>query len=60
MKAGSFALAALFVGYVLAMTPAGVFPVNKENMTNFFDTTTLATNGANIPRASSSSTIPDV
>lgn len=53
MKTGSFAaLAAFYAGVVNAMTPAGVFPVNTENMTNFYDTSTLATNGANIAKAS--------
>lgn len=47
----TFAAAALLFSAVSAMTPAGVFPVNTENMTNFFDTTMLAVNGANIPKA---------
>ncbi|RDW65313.1 hypothetical protein BP5796_10005 [Coleophoma crateriformis] len=56
MRAGSFsfvsvaATATMLVGLVSGMTPTGVFPQNSENMTNFFDTSTAATNGVNIPR----------
>ncbi|RDW63819.1 hypothetical protein BP6252_11364 [Coleophoma cylindrospora] len=50
MKAGSFIVAAAVTGLANAMTPPGVFPVNTENMTVFFDTSVLATNGVNIPK----------
>ncbi|RDW74138.1 hypothetical protein BP5796_07580 [Coleophoma crateriformis] len=47
MKAGSFTLvAAALVGMTSAMTPSGLIPSNKENMTVFFNTSALATNGA--------------
>jgi len=55
MRAGSFTAAAVLASVVLGMTPPGVLPVNTENLTNFYDTSTLATNGANIPKISKSS-----
>ncbi|KAL3423756.1 phosphatidylethanolamine-binding protein PEBP protein [Phlyctema vagabunda] len=53
MRASSFAIlaAAAVVGQASANTPPGVFPVDNNQMTNFYDTSVLATNGVNIPKA---------
>jgi len=51
MRAGSFAVTFGLAGCVSSMTPPGLIPSNAENMTAFFDTTKLATNGAAITQA---------
>lgn len=52
MRAGSFALFTAATGMASAMTPVGLFPVNTENMTVYFDPTVAAVNGFNVPQAS--------
>lgn len=55
MRAGFFTVAAgllVFGDMGAALTPKGVMPMNTENMTNYYDTSTLATNGVNVAKAS--------
>lgn len=57
MRAGFLTTAAGLLALVrlgAAMTPAGVLPKNTEDLTNYYDTSTLATNGVNVAKASTS------
>ncbi|RDW78463.1 hypothetical protein BP5796_06315 [Coleophoma crateriformis] len=56
MKAGSISLILALVGVVSAMTPPGLIPSNTENMTVFFNTSSLATNGIAIAQSGAKST----
>jgi hypothetical protein len=51
MKAGTFILSFAIAIQATAMTPPGLIPSNTEDMTAFFNTSTLATNGAPITQA---------